>query len=214
MRWAIIFAILLVAVVPVAALADITGKPRVIDGDTIEIHGQRIRLHSIDAPESRQTCVADGERWRCGQKAAFALTDFIGDWPVRCEGQGTDRYGRTIATCYVRGEDIERWMVLNGWALAYRKFSTDYVAEEQVAREARRGLWRGEFVPPWAWRRGVRLGQLSAYPDEAEQLSPAPAQPEVAVCCKICRKGKACGNSCIARWMTCHKPPGCACNAY
>ncbi len=62
-----------------------------------------------------------------------------------------------IAACYAQGQDIERWRVLNGWALAYRQYSTDYVAEEQAAREARRGLWRGEFVPPWEWRRGKRL---------------------------------------------------------
>ena len=103
---------------PALALADITGKPRVIDGDTIEVHGQRIRLHGIDAPERRQTCVASGEVWHCGQQAALALADFIGRSPVRCEQQGTDRYGRVIATCYVQGNGIERSMVLNGWALA------------------------------------------------------------------------------------------------
>ena len=144
---------------PAPALADITGTASVIDGDTIEIHGQRIRFHGIDAPESRQTCVVGGEVWRCGQKAALALSDFIGPSPVTCEKQGTDRYGRTIATCTVQGEDIERWLVLNGWALAYRRYSTEYVAQEQAAQAARRGLWRGEFVQPWNWRRGVRLGQ-------------------------------------------------------
>ena len=62
-----------------------------------------------------------------------------------------------IGRCYVQGDDIEAWMVLNGWALAYRRFSTEYVDEELTAREARRGLWRGDFVPPWEWRRGKRL---------------------------------------------------------
>ncbi len=129
----------------------------VIDGDTIEIRGERIRFHGIDAPESRQTCVARGQVWRCGQKAAFALADFIGQSPVRCEKQGTDRYGRTIAACHVRGDDVERWMVLNGWALAYRRYSRDYVAQERAARAARAGIWRGEFVEPWEWRKGKRL---------------------------------------------------------
>ena len=99
-------------------MADITGPARIIDGDTIDVAGQRIRFHGIDAPESGQSCVADGERWRCGEKATAALTDFIGSSPVRCEGQGTDRYGRTIAACTVRGQDIEAWLVRNGWALA------------------------------------------------------------------------------------------------
>ena len=119
---------------PVSALAEITGTASVIDGDTIDIHGQRIRLHGIDAPESRQTCVADGEVWRCGQQAALALFDFIGRSPVVCQEQGKDRYGRTIGACSVRGEDIEAWMVLNGWALAYRKLR-DMIAEEMTPED-------------------------------------------------------------------------------
>ena len=109
------------------AQADITGTASVIDGDTIEVHAQRIRFHGIDAPESRQTCVAGGEVWRCGQQASLALSDFIGRSPVVCQEQGKDRYGRIIGACSVRNQDIEAWMVLNGWALAYRKYSTDYV---------------------------------------------------------------------------------------
>ena len=116
MRWPVILAVLLMAS---PALADITGPARVIDGDTIDVAGERIRFHGIDAPESGQTCIAGGVTWPCGQRATAALVEFIGDSPVRCEGQGTDRYGRTIAACTVRGEDIEAWMVLNGWALAY-----------------------------------------------------------------------------------------------
>ena len=138
----------------------------VIDGDTIELRGERIRFHGIDAPESRQTCLARGEVWRCGQKAALALADFIGRSPVSCEEQGTDRYGRTIAACHVRGDDVERWMVLNGWALAYRRYSRDYIAQEQAAQAARRGIWRGEFVVPWEWRQGKRLAAATV-PDRA-----------------------------------------------
>ena len=78
MRWPFILAVLLVAVVPVPGLADITGPVRIIDGDTIDIAGERIRLHGTDAPESGQTCVADGERWPCGQSATAALAAFIG----------------------------------------------------------------------------------------------------------------------------------------
>ena len=100
-------------------------------------------------------------------------------------------------------------MVANGWALAYRQYSLDYVDEEAAAQNAQAGLWSGEFVPPWEWRRGYCLGQPSAFPDELDQLSP---QPELAACCKICRKGKACGNSCISKAYNCTKPPGCACD--
>jgi endonuclease YncB( thermonuclease family) len=138
------------------AQADITGTASVIDGDTIEVHAQRIRFHGIDAPESRQTCVAGGEVWRCGQQASLALSDFIGRSPVVCQEQGKDHYGRIIGACSVRNQDIEAWMVLNGWALAYRKYSTDYVGQEQAAQAARRGIWRGEFVPPWAVEAGKK----------------------------------------------------------
>jgi len=141
---------------PAVALADITGKPRVIDGDTLEIAGERIRLHGIDAPEFEQTCVADGKRWHCGLEAASALAFKIARGWVTCQGEDRDKYGRAIAICYaggVGGPELNAWLVSEGWALAYRRYSLDYVGEEATAREARRGMWRGEFVPPWEWRR-------------------------------------------------------------
>ena len=129
MRWISTLVLLLVAT---SALADITGPARVIDGDTIDIEGQRIRLQGIDAPETFQTCIADDVAWHCGRHATAALVEFIDGSPVSCEGEDTDRYGRTIAVCYVRGADIEAWLVRNGWAIAYRKYSLDYVDEETV----------------------------------------------------------------------------------
>ncbi len=134
------------------------GTARVIDGDTLEIHGQRIRLHGIDAPESRQLCVIDGKRWQCGKDAANILADRIARRPVTCEDLGRDRYKRIIARCTVAGEDINACMVQQGLALAYRRYSHDYIDEEADAQAARRGIWAGEFVKPWEWRRGKRLG--------------------------------------------------------
>jgi endonuclease YncB( thermonuclease family) len=153
----VVLVAIIISAMPAASHADNTGTATVIDGDTIEIHGQRIRFHGIDAPESRQTCVVRGQVWRCGQQAALALSDFIGRSPVACQEQGIDRYGRMIGVCSVRGEDIEAWMVANGWALAYRKYSLDYTDEEAMAEAAGVGIWRGKFVPPWEWRRGKRL---------------------------------------------------------
>ena len=151
----------------VAAVADwqlaqsqteITGRASVIDGDTLEIHGQRIRLHGIDAPESAQLCRrGDGAQWRCGQQAALVLQDHVGAHPVTCVRRDTDRYGRIVARCSVGGTDINAWLVAEGWAVAYRRFSMDYVGQENAARAARKGIWSGEFVPPWDWRRGERL---------------------------------------------------------
>ena len=137
--------------------ATIAGPATVIDGDTLEIRDQRIRLFGIDAPESGQSCTdADGQSYRCGQRAAQALADRIGNRPVTCRQRDRDRYGRMVAVCRTVESDLNAWMVLNGHALAYRKYSRRYVAEESVAKHEQRGLWAGDFVTPWDWRRGQR----------------------------------------------------------
>lgn len=119
-----------------------TGVASVIDGDTLEIHGERIRLFGIDACESRQLCEdASGHPYRCGQQAALALADHIGSRTVRCEGKTRDRYGRLVAICYLGDEDLDAWMVSQGLALAFRKYSTLYVPQEEDAQAAKRGLW-------------------------------------------------------------------------
>jgi endonuclease YncB( thermonuclease family) len=125
----------------------------VIDGDTIEIHGQRIRLHGIDAPESRPTCPnANGGAWRCGQQAALALQDLIGRRTVTCDERDIDRYGRIVAQCQQGDIDIREWLVGQGLALAYRRYSKAYIPTEETASVAKRGMWAGTFEPPWEWR--------------------------------------------------------------
>lgn len=139
------------------AAQTITGIASVTDGDSLEIRGTRIRLHGIDAPESRQLCTrASGQDWRCGQQAALALSDQIGQRSVSCVTRDIDRYGRTIAVCAHDGVDLNDWMVREGWAVAYRRYSRDYVAVEDDARRAGRNIWSGTFVMPWDWRRGAR----------------------------------------------------------
>ena len=138
------------------AWADIIGQARVIDGDTLEVAGQRIRLHGIDAPESKQLCRKDGERWRCGKDATSALKAFLGGRPVNCEELDRDRYSRIIAKCAVDGADIGEWMVSQGWAVAYYLYSYEYSRVEQSAKSARRGIWAGEFEKPWEWRKQQR----------------------------------------------------------
>jgi endonuclease YncB( thermonuclease family) len=135
----------------------VVGRASFIDGDTLEIHGTRIRFYGIDAPESGQSCLAGGKRYRCGQRAALALADKIGRGTVSCEQKDRDRYGRTVAVCRLKGENLNAWMVSQGWAIAYRHFAKDYVRHEREASTAKRGLWQGEFVAPWDWRRGKRL---------------------------------------------------------
>jgi endonuclease YncB( thermonuclease family) len=130
-----------------------TGQASVIDGDTIDIHGTRIRLHGIDAPESGQPCTINGKAWPCGRRAAFALSDKIKGHTVECRPKDTDRYGRSVAVCRANGDDVSGWMVEQGWAVAYRRYSLDYVNEERHAANARRGIWQGEFEAPEDWRR-------------------------------------------------------------
>lgn len=149
--------VLLDDLAPAASPGAIVGTASVIDGDTIEIHGTRIRLEGIDAPESRQLCQdASGSNYRCGQRAALYLSDMIAGRRVTCEPTGQDRYGRTLAHCSVAGQDINGEMVAAGWALAYRRYSTRYVADERRAQAAGAGMWQGAFEAPWDWRKTNR----------------------------------------------------------
>ncbi|WP_244612425.1 thermonuclease family protein [Methylobacterium haplocladii] len=137
----------------------IVGRASVIDGDTIEIRGQRFRLQGVDTPESAQLCQdAGGKDYRCGQKASLALADKIGAGNVSCEPVTTDRYGRTVAICSLNALDLNGWLVEQGLGMAYRKYSTAYVGQEEAAKAARRGIWQGAFTPPWDWRKGERIG--------------------------------------------------------
>lgn len=132
-----------------------TGRPSIVDGDTLEIHGQRFRLHGIDAPESSQTCTdGKGRAYRCGQKAGMALASLVGQRVVTCTQTDYDsRFRRIVAVCRLGDLDLNGWMVLQGLALAYVQYSSDYVAAEAEARTARRGIWAGTFDAPWDWRR-------------------------------------------------------------
>lgn len=141
-----------------AGEAVIAGQASVIDGDTIEIHGQRIRLHGIDAPEARQICERDGQPYRCGQQAAMELADMIGRRTVLCEAPGgetlgKDRYGRVIGRCRAGGRDLGEALVAAGWAVAYRRYSRDYVPAEEEAQRLGAGLWAGRFEMPADYRR-------------------------------------------------------------
>ena len=134
------------------AFADVIGNARVVDGDTIHIGKTKVRLHGIDAPESKQTCRRDGEPWQCGEAATKALEDAIDGREVTCKGDKLDRYKRLLAICFVGNNNLNVMMTRNGWALAYRKYSSDFVDAEVAAEKDGAGLWRGEFEKPWDWR--------------------------------------------------------------
>ncbi len=136
-----------------AGAAEVAGTARIIDGDTLEIDGTRIRLVGIDAPERHQTCgaAAAGAVWDCGVAAAARLTE-LGRGTVHCSGNERDRYGRLLATCSVEGEDIGGRLVSEGLARAYVHFSDAYLPDEARARSRHAGLWQGASEAPWDYR--------------------------------------------------------------
>lgn len=137
-----------------AAAEEIVGRASVIDGDTIEIHATRIRLFAIDAVESRQSCTTfTGQRWPCGRKSALALADMIGTRHVTCVPLDRDRYGRIVARCFVGDQDIAAWSVANGWALAWARYSAEYLPLQDKARSLSLGIWSGTFEDPKAVRK-------------------------------------------------------------
>ncbi|WP_137177341.1 thermonuclease family protein [Roseomonas sp. AR75] len=138
---------------PGSRRADLVGRVRVVDADTLEIAGQRIRLDAADAPELRQDCERGGVTWPCGRDAAEALRQFIGGRELRCEPRGRDRFGRILALCRAGTEDIAAWLVSEGLAVAYTRYSWRYLPQEAVARWHRRGVWGGRFETPEEWRR-------------------------------------------------------------
>nr|WP_279578085.1 thermonuclease family protein [Paracoccus versutus] len=135
----------------------IVGRASVIDGDTIEIHTERIRIAGVDAPEAGQTCLSvAGKPWRCGQEAAFALADQVGRATVACTVRGRDRFARAIAQCRSEGRDLGEWMIETGRAVRYYDLQGQYRDAERRARYARRGIWAGSFEMPTDWRRRHR----------------------------------------------------------
>jgi endonuclease YncB( thermonuclease family) len=135
------------------AHADVTGKPRVVDGDTIHIGKNKIRLHGIDALQMKETCrTSKGKEQKCGLLSKQALEQLVRGQEVTCKGDKRDRYKRLIAVCFVGPFNINERMVADGWALAYRRYSKDYVRAETFAKSRRKGMWRGSFMKPWEWR--------------------------------------------------------------
>ena len=144
------------AVIIAGNAGPLTGRASVIDGDTVEIAGQRVRFNGIDAPESSQQCDdAKGFRYQCGAKAANALDEFLAaSRPVRCQFVEWDRYSRYVGNCFrADGVSVAAWLVENGHALDWPKYSGGaYAGQQAKAKGAGRGIWSGTFQYPWDWR--------------------------------------------------------------
>lgn len=160
----------------------VSGVPtRISDGDSLVVGDTRVRLFGIDAPELAQECLdAAGAPYPCGEVSRDALIAKIGGSEVRCEEKDTDQFDRMVAVCYLplpdgTSLDLNGWMVEQGLAVAYRRYTDDYVAAEEAARQAQRGMWAGEFQEPEDFRRnGPPSSSSAAAEDAAEAEDPQP----------------------------------------
>ena len=126
---------------------------KIVDGDTIHLNGKKIRFSGIDTPELKQTCKKNSEIIYCGIEARQLLIDKIGKDKVICVREGKDRYKRTLAECFVNDLSLSRYLVREGYAFAYRKYSKKFISDEDFAKKNNMGMWSMNFEYPWDWRK-------------------------------------------------------------
>ena len=140
----------------------ISGIAKVTDGDTIRIEGKKIRFFGIDAPEKKQQCskpwltisfISFNKNYPCGQISTDKLKKKINNKLLICKWTNKDRYKRYIAECFKDKTNLNAWMVRNGYAVAYRKYSKKFVSQEIFAKKEKLGLWSGTFMMPWDYRK-------------------------------------------------------------
>ena len=144
---------------------EISGVPKIVDGDTVHIKNYKFRLEGIDAPEMRQKCKKEYFKisfivgfifykdYNCGIISKEKLINKINGSEIKCISTSKDRYKRYIATCFKEKTNLNQWMVRNGFAIAYRRYSKKYVPDEVFAKENKLGLWQGKFMEPEKWRK-------------------------------------------------------------
>ncbi len=140
----------------------ISGFAKVVDGDTIKINSKKIRLYGIDAPEKKQKCkkiyltisfMSFTKDYMCGEVSTQKLIKKINKQKLNCNILDVDRYKRLIGECFKRNINLNSWMVSNGFAVAYRKYSKKYISDEINAKNNKLGIWQGKFEMPWDYRR-------------------------------------------------------------
>ena len=159
------FIIIFLIFVSKATAEEISGTPKIIDGDTVHINNYKFRLEGIDAPEMKQQCKKESLKisstigfsfykdYNCGQVSKAKLKAKINGSKIKCIFTSKDRYKRYIATCFKGETNLNQWMVRNGYAIAYRKYSKKYIPDEDFAKENKLGLWQGKFMNPEKWRK-------------------------------------------------------------
>ena len=125
----------------------------VTDGDTIRIGDERIRFSGIDAPEIKQTCIYQEIEFKCGEFSKNLLIEKISNQEVSCIRENTDQYGRTLAECFVGKESLSSYLVREGYAFAYRKYSDKFILDEEYAQSKGNGMWGMDFMFPWDFRK-------------------------------------------------------------
>ena len=149
-----IFLISIFLLVFLLTIKDIKSQElKVVDGDTIHLNGEKIRFTGIDTPELKQTCIKQGIKDYCGITAKKILIDKIGNKTVECIGQSKDQYKRTLAECFVNNESLSSYLVRSGYAFAYRKYSKEFIEDENYAKTNQLGMWSMEFDYPWDFRK-------------------------------------------------------------
>lgn len=201
------------------AAQDISGVARASDGDTLTILGISVRLFGIDAPELAQNCTRGGTAWACGKEAADRLAALVAEGPTRCEQRDTDVYGRPVSICYRGSVDLSAAMVDAGLAIALSDFTPFYDARERRARDARIGLWGGEFQRPSAYRGNNPARPVGDVHDApVPRLMPAPRRSGVYF--RGCNEARAAGAAPILRGQPGYRPgldgdgDGIACEPY
>ncbi len=144
---------------------EIYGVPKIIDGDTVRINDKKIRLEGIDAPEIKQQCKKPflkisamigfqfDKNYSCGVTSKIKLKDKIKTSKIKCISSSKDKYKRFLATCFKERINLNKWMVRNGYAVAYRRYSKEYVKDEKYAKKNKLGIWEGSFTRPEKWRK-------------------------------------------------------------
>lgn len=196
-----LFLLVLLASSLALAQQTITGRASVIDGDTIEIRGQRIRLAGIDTPESAQLCYnSKGQMFRCGALVANNLSSWLGQRTVTCRTTGESNRERLIANCMVGGVDVAGWLASQGYGFIDPRFATNHRARVEQARSRRVNLWAGRFQLPWEYR---RQGRAATYYSAltAPRPAPTPSRPFVS-----CAEARAAGVAPVRRGQPGYNP--------